>query len=445
EDFLSRYNYDISPFMDSVYSSGYEDYLYDYMKLVSDKVLRFYADFDSCLNSAGILSRGQCSGAPVDIISAYSLLDIPEGESMLYEPEFNSIPAAAAALSNKNIVSAETFTCLYGWPRNYIRQEQTADLKLVADALFANGINHIVWHGKAHNHAGQDTTNFYASVHLGDSGNLFKELKEFNSYLETVSHYMKKGSVYTDVAVYLPLEEAWIKGIMPPEKQFIWAWGYYEMRYIYFPEELKGFHPIWINGSYLKEGHCADGVLKIGDVSIKHLYIDTKYIDYEVLKQLLSLSDKGLEITIKQTLLEPGINKHADWDALMTRLLNNPGVSSTFSHSNDPLISGNNIPAYRARVEGEALYVFFADPRSENIKFPLKYGQSFSTDTLARDLEISYRAYKYNISLSFEPNQSLLYIFEEGNYKKIDIPFCPDMPEQSTEPEDFDAPWLVKK
>ena len=135
KDFKKEFGYDIIPFMDSIYKPENSMFLYDYMSLISDKVLKFYENFDNALNAEDILSRGQVSGAPCDLISGYAKLDIPEGESMLFEPEFCAIPASAALLSNKKIVSSETFTCLYGWPRDYIREEQTADLKLVADAL----------------------------------------------------------------------------------------------------------------------------------------------------------------------------------------------------------------------------------------------------------------------------------------------------------------------
>lgn len=200
---------------DSIYTPQNSRYRYDYMSLLSDKVLGFYRDFDSALNGAGISSRGQVSGAPCDLISGYALLDIPEGESMLFEPEFCTIPASAALLSGKKRVSSETFTCLYGWPRQHIREEQIADLKLVADALFANGINHIVWHGKAHNPAGQDTVNFYATTHIGPSNSLAAEVLPFNQYLEKLSSYMSEGHTFSDIAVYLPTEDAWMAGVMP--------------------------------------------------------------------------------------------------------------------------------------------------------------------------------------------------------------------------------------
>lgn len=49
---------------------------------------------------------------------------------------------------------------MYGFPATYLRQEQTADLKMVADALFAQGINHHVYHGMPYNPKGSDSIDF---------------------------------------------------------------------------------------------------------------------------------------------------------------------------------------------------------------------------------------------------------------------------------------------
>jgi len=445
DDFMRIYEYDITPMMDSLYLPGYQDQLYDYMKMISDKVILFYSNYDSILNKNGIFSRGQCSGAPCDIISAYSRMDIPEGEAMLYEPEYNSIPASAATLSSNNIVSAETFTCMYGWPRNYIREEQPADLKLVADALFANGVNHIIWHGKAHNPAGYDTVNFYASVHLGDSGTLATELPEFNKYLQTVSSAMKKGRPYTDVAVYLPLEDAWMKGIMPVEKQFIWAWGYYEMRYVYFPDIVKGHHPTWINKEFLSEAVYEDGQLKVGDASFNYLYIDASFIDYETLQLVAGFADKGLPVTLKKEPREPGTIKHDDYNELVNEILGIPSVQKDFRPHRVPLVSGTVTPPFRARETEEGLYLFFANPGSANIKFPVKYGQSLSENSNEFQVRVNYGNEKYDIDLKFEPYSSLLYLLNKGKIEQIDISYRPPVPRQGELPGDFDPPWLVKQ
>jgi hypothetical protein len=45
------------------------------------------------------------------------------------------------------VVSCETFTCPYGFPAAHHKRELASDLRLLADAVLAQGVNHVVWHG----------------------------------------------------------------------------------------------------------------------------------------------------------------------------------------------------------------------------------------------------------------------------------------------------------
>ena len=442
-DFKGKYGYDITDHMNAIYEPSQGKFHYDYLGLLSEKVIEFYKNFSSRVNASGALSRGQCSGAPADILSAYACLDIPEGEALLYEPEYNAIPASAAALSGKKVVSAETFTCLYGWPSDYIREEQTADLKLLADALFANGVNQIVWHGKPHNARGQDQVGFYASVHVGPKGALAEEIPAFNRYLETVSGYIKKGRTYTDVAVYLPLEDAWMAGEMPIEQQFKWAWGFYEMRYVYFPDELAGFHPIWINSEFLEKGTMADGIFEVGDSSFRMLYVDITYMDYRALKRLVELAGQGLQIIYKRRVQEPGAVIHKDYAALAEKLEKSPSVHRTLPPGQKPLISGRQLPPYWCRLDGDTLYVFFAHPKAKRLKFPLEYGQSFTAKPLEMPVTVRAFGQAQDLLLRFEPYQSLLYKIEKGKITAIDIRFFPKVPIIKPRPAGYKPPWLI--
>jgi hypothetical protein len=442
-DFVSSYGYDISPYMDSIYSKASQRQLYDYMSLISKKVLNFYTNFDSAVNSVGVLSRGQVAGAPCDLISGYSRLDIPEGESMLFEPEYSSIPASAALLSGKANVSSETFTCLYGWPRDYIREEQAADLKLVADALFANGVNQIIWHGKAHNPAGQDSVNFYATTHIGDKSKLEPEIKALNHYLETVSLNMKKGRTFSDIAVYLPTEDAWSAGVMPEEKQFIWSWGYYEMRYIYFPGELDGYNPTWINGEFLEKATMENGLLRAGKADYKALFINVRYLDYKVLTRLLHLAESGLKIIMKTKPAEPGTLVHSDYNQVAEALMKFKNVTPEIPAMLQPFITGNAIPRHWCRLEGNSLYVFFPNPKSDRIKFPLEYGQSLNSETYKTTVRLNINGEDIILNLTFEPYQSLLFKIENGRVEQIDIKYTPPTPVVKYRPKNYKAPWLI--
>lgn len=445
EDFKKKYGYDLTPFMPKIYEPDQADHLYDYMALISDKVIEFYRNFDSFLNAHGIFSRGQCAGAPADIISAYASLDIPEGEALLYEPEYNSIPASAAALAGKKVVSAESFTCLYGWPDDYLREEQTADLKLLADALLANGVNHFIWHGKPHNPKGQDTVSFYASVHVGPKGALAPEIPRFNRYLETVSSYMKKGETYSTVAVYLPIEDAWRAGEMPLEKQFKWAWGYYEMRYVYFPEELEGFRPLWVNCEFLEKAKVEAGKLKIGRHNFDLLYIDANYLDYRTVRRLIELAEQGLLMVIKRPFKEPGAIKHKDYEELVEKLFQSPTVTRQLPQNFTPLIEGKNLPPFWVRRDRDVYYFFFAHPKAKGLKFPLDYGQSLIKEIIEVPIKLNLQGQNYNLLLRFEPFQSLLFKIEKGKVKSINILFKPKTPVFKPRPPGYQFRWLVKQ
>jgi len=283
--FEAMFGYDITPFMDSIYAPENKGPRYDYMKLIAHLALNeFFIPFHEKAVELGAISRAQCMGSPTDIIRAYAAMDVPETEAMLYEPNFSKIVASSAALAEKPYVTSESFTCLYGWPAAYIREEQTADLKLVADALFANGVNRHIWHGTPFNPTGVDTISFYASVHVGTQGNLSEEIPAFNNYLTRVSEFMDFGRPYSDVAVYLPLEDSWVAGELPEELQMPWSWGAYELRYEYFDDALQGYHPLWINADFLSKVEVENGRIQLNDLIFEMLYLDVHYLDMETLE-----------------------------------------------------------------------------------------------------------------------------------------------------------------
>jgi len=88
---------------------------YDYRKLIADCVLHeFYgrslSSATSKLIHTGTVPR--CTMRPTGRVCCDRRAGV-RGDSV--RPEFSRIPASAAALSGKSIVSAEAFTCLYGW------------------------------------------------------------------------------------------------------------------------------------------------------------------------------------------------------------------------------------------------------------------------------------------------------------------------------------------
>ncbi len=443
EIFENKYGYKLVPYMENIYDKKNADIHYDYMKLVSEMVINnFYSQLTSWANKNNSYSRSQCSGAPVDILTAYASQDVPESEAMLYEPHFSFIPHSAAVLAGKKIISSETFTCTYGFPKRdslgkidyrNLKNEQTADLKLVSDALFANGVNQIIWHGMPFNPIGVDSVSFYATVHVGTSGKLWSEISDFNTYMETVSGYLRLGTTYSNVAVYIPQEDAWIGQEMDnPEPQMPWAWGDYEMRDVKFPEELNGYHPLWINNHFLEKSKYENGKLTVGDANFSTLYLDVDFIDIKALERIYELAKLGLNICLKKNPKQAGFIKSPDFENIFEDLMKLNNVKNNFDeiHNQKPLVTGNNLPDFICKQYKDSYFIFFSNPKSKNLSLPLSYGQSFTEQSVEEDITINIFDKNIDYKLNFNPYQSILIrIDKNGEINEIDINYTPQTPD----------------
>ena len=444
--FSERFDYDIIPYMKAGLDS-FPDVRYDYMLLLDDYVTNgYYKPFVEKCKELGMWSKVQCLGAPADVMSLYSLADIPETEAMLNNPRYGRIVSSSACLASKELVSSETFTCMYGFPATYLRKEQTADLKMVADALFAQGINHLVYHGMPYNPAGSDTIDFFATTYFGPNGSVTPELPAFNSYVEKVCGIMQQGKTYTDVAVYIPYEDGVMHGAYPPERQRVWVWGEYEMRYVYPPQEVEGYHPVWINRSFLQEAKFENKKLVVGDAQFSTLYCDVEYMDIRALSKVLEFAKQGLPVCMKRQPQQPGYNKSPDYKKMLDELSSLKNVSADFKTvvQHPPLISlsaaslplgegadvGGALPEYWCRVGVDgSYYLFLAQPLSADLKYPVYSGQSIMKQSVVRELTINVNGKTFKKKFEFKPYQSLMVkISPNGKMEFIDISFLPKDP-----------------
>lgn len=430
--FEKNFNYDIIPYMEAGIDS-FPDVRYDYMLQLDEYVTEgFYKPLAKKCRELGAWSRVQCLAAPTDIMTTYALVDIPETEVMLNNPRYARIVSSSACIASKQLVSCETFTCMYGFPATYLRQEQTADLKMVADAVFAQGVNQLFYIGMPYNPAGSDTIDFFATCYFGPGGSLTPELPAFNAYVEKVSGILQKGRTYSDVAVYMPYEDAVMKGAYPPERQRVWVWGEYELRYVYPPDELEGYHPLWINRHFLGQADFHDGKLLVGDAQFAALYIDVEYMDVRALRRVLELAKKGLPVCLKRAPKQPGKVKSADYENLLSELASLKNIADDFREviRHPPLILGDSIPEYWCRVTDDGThYLFLAQQHSKDLQYPVYSGQSFmnQSDFLELTLHVNGKTVKQNFE--FKPYQSLMLKFTpDGRMESIDITFIPKDP-----------------
>jgi hypothetical protein len=430
ERFRSTYGYDIEPLMDSLYIPGYGDVHHDYMSLISTLVLdEFYGPFTSLAHGKGAYTRVQCAGAPVDLIEAYRRVDIPETEAILYEPDFARIAASAAALDGKPLVSAEAFTCLYGWkgwpgPGPHQGEEKIADLKLLADALFANGVNHIIWHGMPYNPPGRNEK-FYASVHVSPQASFASDLPAFNHYLAEVSQIMRRGKTYADMAVYLPTEDAWTGVELPDSLQLPWAWGQYEMRYIKAQEELKRRHALWINSRALREAQVVNYRLHTGQTSFSSLIMNAQWIDLATMEALVRVVEQGVPVVLLQVPQEAGRRSSPQWSDLLARLLTNQSLLRSIDRlPTAPLVNGELVPDFWCREDGQEMYLFIAHPASKGLRYPLRHRQATEMKHERLDVTLNWRGFQLGTTLDFLPGKSVLLLLRpDGHADEIPLPF----------------------
>jgi len=442
ETFKIEHGYDIEPYLrdKTLLDESNAEVFYDYMHTLSGYVLReFYGPFAANARKVGAFSRAQCGGAPTDLLTAFALVDVPETEAILYEPSFSKIAASAATLADKPVVTSETFTCAYGWTSlryqnghghsPYQGREQIADLKLICDALFANGTNQIIWHGFPFNKVGDTSNFFYTTCQISTSplNNLNGDnLKAFNRYMTTVSQYMRKGKNYSDLAVYMPLEDAWMGGFYPDSVRKVKAffWGEYEMRFINTPEAYKGLQPTWVNEHFLKTASFKNGELHCGAARFKALYCDVEYMELTALQEVLRLAKAGLPVCIAREPKEPGKVKHSEYAQVLAELLSCDNVKGDASAiTAKPLIEGDNLPDFWCRKDGDTYYVFVANPMTQTIEYPFEYCYAFTDKGATRDITVNHHGKSEKITLTFKPMESLLMKIDKKGVQFIDLGF----------------------
>jgi hypothetical protein len=429
ELFKSRFGYSILPYMDNIEQDPHR--CFEYRQLVSELLLtEFFEPFSEICTNAGMLSRVQAHGALTDILKAFTLCDIPESEALLFDPEFSLIPASAAALAGKPVTSCEAFTTTYGWvpypnisPHN--REEHVEDLKLMADALFASGINHMIWHGMPFNGT-HDDNDFYAGVYVGRDGALTPHLKTFNNYMEKISQIMQTGTPMSSIAVYLPVEDLQLLGTIPEERMKPSSYYYWEMQELKMPGEVCAYHPLWISTPFLKDALVEKDTGRIiaGEASFDALYIDALWMTHEALAAVERLASQGALIVMASRPSEPGIHKSSDYQMLLESILRFSVQSSAILGKKiKPFITdleGQDLPLYFGRRENNAITCFIAHPEAKGLTYPMEYGKALKTKAHTRIFRFSFLVGRKYHSIDHE------IVFATGESKLIRIDFSSD-------------------
>lgn len=428
EKFLEVYGYNLEPYFNDLES--HRDVRFDYRALLSREVLdNFYGPYSDICNRAGALSRVQCHGAPTDILAAYALADIPETETLLFDPDFSLIGASALALSGKKVLSSETFTCLYGWepyPASPpgMAEEEIEDLKCLADSQFAWGVNQVVWHGMPFS-TSKKKNRFYATVHVGWDGALSPHLKAFNSYLEVVSRWMRRGEIHSRLGVYLPLEDQWMEGELPEDLQKPSSRFFWELQECKVDDSLLPWRPVWISGTFLKEFRVEEGMLTNGHVNLPALTVDSRWLTLEHLSELIRLQRAGAQVFFTRKPSEPGRTGHSGYSDLIREINLVSDLSDALEERGVGAVLKSGISLdYWCRKEGRSYYIFIAHPGMRKLRYPMKRGYGKGLESCSLSAQFISETGSYALDLSFDRTESLLIHIDDqsGSVHKIDLP-----------------------
>lgn len=421
ECFAREFGYRIEPYMPRLDEEP--DVRYDYRRLLSRLVLEeFYQPFAEVCHEHDALARVQCHGAPTDLIAAYAAVDVPESETLLFDPPFSAIAASAAAQSGAGVVSCEAFTCLYGWrrwpgPGPYHGEECWQDIRMTADAMFSSGVNHVVWHGMPFSNE-EAPQRFYATVHVGPDASFAAELPALNAYFANVCCLMQEGRTWAPLAVYQPLEDMFRLGELADEDRRPSAFHHWEMQYLRFPHETLPYRPVWTSEHFLASARVtANGAIELGSHRVSALYVASEYLHPAVLEHLLRIARAGGTVVLTRDPKQPGRARRPGYTRLLLdlRAVSLESLQDVPPGRLEPVVAGDELPDFWAReLEPDGhrtepvLRLFFAHPLASRIRYPMAYRYSDEAAPAIRDVVIRWKGIERRERLEFGRCEALL-------------------------------------
>jgi hypothetical protein len=169
---------------------------------------RFITPLHAFAQQHGTRLRIQGYGVPPATISSNALADLPEGEGWQWRQLQSTRWAASAShLYGRPVTSSETWT----WLHSPVFRATPLDVKAEADLHFLQGINQLIGHGWPYTAAGVEPPGwrFYAAGVFNDQNPWWLVMPDLARYLQRVSFLLRQGQPVNDVALYLPVDDAW--------------------------------------------------------------------------------------------------------------------------------------------------------------------------------------------------------------------------------------------
>lgn len=296
----------------------------DYRTTLARLHLDYVRTWRDWSHARGWLIRNQAHGAPANLLDLYANADIPEVEVFGSTPfavpglrrdradirDDHSLPeslllrmaSSAAHVAGHPLTSCETLT----WLREHWK-EAPSMMKPEIDRIFAEGINHLVYHGNAYSPADAPWPGwlFYASTEFNDRNPLWPDLAALNTYVTRVQSILQTGHPDNDVLVYWPAHDVWDNpaGLMKMLEVADTRWmvdspaGRLGRALL-----ARGYAFDWISDEQLAATTAApDGTLKTsGGTPYRVLVVPAaRRMPVETLRQIAALAARGAHVVLQ--------------------------------------------------------------------------------------------------------------------------------------------------
>jgi hypothetical protein len=209
EDFNKYRGYDLKDYLPALFGNDSEEMnarvLCDFRETISELLLdKFTEVWKQWSRKYNAVVRNQAHGSPANILDLYAASDIPEteGSSALGI----KMATSAGHVTGKSLISTEAATWL-----NEHFLSTLSEAKKSFDRYFANGVNHLVYHGTPYSPVSEEWPGwlFYASVHFAPTNTWWEDLKTINSYVTNCQSFLQSSKSANDILLYFPIYDAW--------------------------------------------------------------------------------------------------------------------------------------------------------------------------------------------------------------------------------------------
>lgn len=226
DEFRKRRGYDLTPWLPFIDTPGRGD-IYppyesapwfdgpgagrvrrDYWQTVSDLwIENFFAPLVEWQHERGLTARVQAHGAPVDLLKAYALADIPETEQPYANGrmEFLKAASSAAHIYGRSVISAESFDHF-----GMAYKSTPESLERDANRLIAAGVNQILYHGFPYVYLDRPEPGWYPfagpphfSDHFNDhNSKIWPAIPLLNAYISRLQLISRRARPVARYALY---------------------------------------------------------------------------------------------------------------------------------------------------------------------------------------------------------------------------------------------------